>query len=105
MYCDHFNLKQRPFSLTPDTSFFFSGLPQRQALNTLAIGLARGDGFIKISGEVGTGKTSLARKLIAELGDDAVVAHINNSYLDPAELKLALAHELGVSLSHQLPSY
>lgn len=105
MYLDHFKLKQKPFNLTPDTDMFYLGDAQQKALNTLAIALQQGEGFIKISGEVGTGKTTLCRKLIAMLGESYHVAHINNSFVNPCEFKLLLAHELGVALNHDVPSY
>lgn len=105
MYLDHYKLKQKPFNLTPDTDMFYLGDAQQKALNTLAIALQQGEGFIKISGEVGTGKTTLCRKLIAMLGENYHVAHINNSFVNPCEFKLLLAHELGVALNHDVPSY
>ncbi|WP_299973513.1 AAA family ATPase [uncultured Pseudoteredinibacter sp.] len=105
MYLEHFQLQQKPFSLTPDRDMFYLGDAQQKALNTLAIALQQGEGFIKISGEVGTGKTTLCRKLIAMLGESYHVAHINNSFVNPCEFKLLLAHELGVALNHDVPSY
>ncbi|GAA6153403.1 ExeA family protein [Pseudoteredinibacter isoporae] len=105
MYLNHFQLKQKPFNLTPDADMFYLGDAQQKALNTLAIALQQGEGFIKISGEVGTGKTTLCRKLMAMLGDNYHVAHINNSFVNPCEFKLLLAHELGIELNHNVPSY
>ena len=57
-----------------------------------------GEGFIKITGEVGTGKTLLCRKFLASLGDDFVTAYIPNPYLEPRTLLLAVAEELRVPL-------
>lgn len=105
MYLNHFKLHQKPFNLTPDADMFYLGDAQQKALNTLAIALQQGEGFIKISGEVGTGKTTLCRKLMAMLGDSYHVAHINNSFVNPCEFKLLLAHELGIVLNHNVPSY
>jgi MSHA biogenesis protein MshM len=98
MYLQHFGLREFPFSITPDTSFFFSSGGSREALNTLLIAARTGEGFIKITGEVGTGKTLLCRKLIASLGPDFYVAYIPNPYLEPTGLFLELAGELGLEL-------
>ena len=102
MYLDYFGLHEAPFSLTPDTSFFFSYGHYRDALNTLLVALRAGEGFIKVSGEVGTGKTLLCRKLINTLDDDFYTAYIPNPYLTPPALALALAEELGLELPRNL---
>jgi MSHA biogenesis protein MshM len=107
MYKLHFGLKEQPFSITPDTSFFFACPTYQQALNTLLIAARNGEGFIKITGEVGTGKTLLCRKFLATLDDGFVTAYIPNPYLDPRSLMLALADELEIALEkdtdqHQL---
>ncbi|MDN3921696.1 ExeA family protein [Roseateles violae] len=99
MYLDHFDLKEFPFGITPDTSYFFSSGASQEALNTLLIAARTGEGFIKITGEVGTGKTLLCRKLMASLGPDFVVAYIPNPYLEPTALFLELASELGLDTS------
>ena len=96
MYLRHFGLREFPFSITPDTSFYFSSDGSQEALNTLLIAARTGEGFIKITGEVGTGKTLLCRKLIASLGPDFYVAYIPNPYLDPRALFMELASELGI---------
>jgi MSHA biogenesis protein MshM len=94
MYLEHFGIKEFPFSITPDTSFFFNSISSREALNTLLIAARTGEGFIKITGEVGTGKTVLCRQLIASLKSDFKVAYIPNPYLEPRALFLELAAEL-----------
>ena len=69
MYLYHFGLSELPFTLTPNTSYFF-GLPSHnEALQVLSTALQTGEGFIKVTGEVGTGKTLLCRKLLNELPD------------------------------------
>src|SRR5450756_1431212 len=67
MYLRHFGLREAPFSLTPDTSFFFACSSYQEALNTLLVAARNGEGFIKITGEVGNGKTLLCRKFLATL--------------------------------------
>ncbi|WP_310628624.1 AAA family ATPase [Limnohabitans sp.] len=96
MYLEHFGLKEFPFSITPDTEFFFSSGVSQEALNTLLIAARTGEGFIKITGEVGTGKSMLCRKLMASLSSDFKVAYIPNPYLDPDSLFRELAAELEV---------
>ena len=74
MYTAHFGLRELPFGLTPDTSFFFACATYQEALNTLLVAARNGEGFIKITGEVGTGKTLLCRKFMATLDDNFVTA-------------------------------
>ena len=96
MYLQHFRLKEFPFGITPDTSFFFSSESSQQALNTLLIATRSGEGFIKITGEVGTGKTLLCRQLLLRVGPEFRTAYIPNPYLTPQGLLLELAEELGI---------
>jgi MSHA biogenesis protein MshM len=96
-YLKHFGLRELPFGITPDTSYFFACRNVQQALNTLLIAVANGEGFIKITGEVGTGKTLLCRKFLSTLGPSWVSAYIPNPNLEPRGLQLALAEELGVA--------
>ncbi|MBZ0091199.1 MAG: AAA family ATPase [Sulfuricellaceae bacterium] len=95
MYEEYFGLSELPFGITPDTSFFFACNSYQEALNTLLIAIRNGEGFIKVTGEVGTGKTLLCRKFMAMLGDgDYITAYIPNPYLTPHSLLLALTDEL-----------
>ncbi len=98
MYLNHFGLHEFPFGITPDTSFIYSADAHQEALNTLLIGLNTGEGFIKITGEVGTGKTLLCRRFLASLTEDQVVAYLPNPMLEPRILLLAIAEELGLEL-------
>ena len=94
MYLTHFALRELPFGLTPDTAFAFACTPHQEALNTLLIAAANGEGFMKVTGEVGTGKTLLCRRFLSQLDRDSVSAYIPNPLLDPHGLLLALAEEL-----------
>jgi MSHA biogenesis protein MshM len=105
MYTAHFGLREVPFGITPDTSFFFTSPHSQEALNTLLIAARNGEGFIKITGEVGTGKTLLCRKFMATLGDDFVTAYIPNPYLEPRTLMLALADELEIALEKDVDQH
>jgi MSHA biogenesis protein MshM len=97
MYQQHFGLSQAPFKLTPDTEFFCDLPSHREALNVLLIALKSGEGFIKITGPVGAGKTLLCRKLLNELPAPFVTAYLPNPHLTPAGLQQAIADELGIS--------
>lgn len=98
MYEDHFGLRQAPFSLTPDTGFFFRNEAHVEALQVLRVALDAGEGFIKVTGEVGTGKTLLCRLLLNGLDEQWVTAWVPNPYLDPDALRRAIADELRVAL-------
>lgn len=96
MYLYHFGIKELPFSLTPNTHFYL-GLPSHdEAMQVLTTALHTGEGFIKVTGEVGTGKTLLCRKLLNEIPDAFKVAYIPNPALTPEEMRFALASELGI---------
>ena len=99
MYLAHFGLREPPFGLTPHTGFYYGLPPHEEALEVLRWALSQGEGFIKVTGEVGTGKTLLCRKLLGELGSEAQPvrsAWLPNPHLTPDELRAALAHELGM---------
>jgi len=98
LYRVHFGLKERPFGITPDTSFALATSSHQEALNTLAVALASGEGFIKITGAVGAGKTLLCRRFLATLGDKYFTAYMPNPSLDPASLLLVVADELRLKL-------
>ncbi len=108
MYQEYFGLTEAPFSITPDTSYFYAQGHYSEALNTLLVALRAGEGFIKVTGEVGTGKTMLCRKLLNTVEDDRfVTAYIPNPMLTPYGLQSAVADELGLDMSrhyghHQL---
>ena len=96
MYKEHYGLQELPFGITPDTQFFFAHNSYQEALNTLLIAARSGEGFLKIVGEVGTGKTLLCRKFLNQLDtENFITAFIPNPYLEPMTLLLAIADELG----------
>lgn len=99
MYLTHFGLSEAPFSITPDTSFYFASHSYQEGLNTLLFAILSGEGFIKITGEVGTGKTLLCRKLMASLDTSFKVAYVPNPYLEPKSLLMVLAEELGIKVA------
>ncbi len=95
VYLAHFGLNQLPFGITPDTEFVFPSKSHREGINLLHFALASGEGFIKVVGEVGTGKTLLCRGFLRELPPDWLAAYIPNPQLEPRELLLEIADELG----------
>ncbi len=105
MYQAHFGLREPPFGITPDTSFLYACASHQEALNTLLVAVRNGEGFIKITGEVGTGKTLLCRKFMATLDESYASAYILNPYLEPRTLLLALADELGMKLDSNLDQH
>jgi MSHA biogenesis protein MshM len=105
MYRQHFGLQELPFGITPDTSFFFASANSQEALNTLLIAAKSGEGFIKITGEVGTGKTLLCRMFMAALDDTFVTAYIPNPFLEPRTLMMALAEELEITLAKDVDQH
>jgi len=102
MYLYHFGLREMPFTLTPNTSFFLGLEPHQEALAVLMTALKTGEGFIKVIGEVGTGKTLLCRKLLNEIPEHFITAYIPNPYLSPDELRRAVATELGVKQAQRM---
>lgn len=96
MYESHFGLQEAPFALTPNTRYFLRAPSHGDALELLLVALRQREGFIKISGEVGTGKTLLCRLLLNELEQQAHTAYIPNPCLTPETLYEAVAEELGV---------
>nr|WP_298141629.1 AAA family ATPase [uncultured Pseudomonas sp.] len=98
MYQAFFGLAEKPFALTPNTGFLVQLAPYQACLNLLRVALAEGEGFIKITGEVGTGKTLLCRTLLNELDYQRYqIAYLPNPGLTPAGLRQALARELHIT--------
>ncbi len=96
MYQDFFQMHTMPFSLTPNPNFFCHLKGPLEALNILKFCIHSGEGFIKIIGEVGCGKTLLCRKLLEYLDSNYVTAYIPNPDLTPLEIRKAFARELGL---------
>lgn len=105
MYLQHFGLRELPFSLTPNTQFFLNMASYHKAYNMLMVSLANAEGFIKIIGEVGTGKTMLCRKVLNTLEEDKdnyLTAYIPNPVLSPKGLFLAFAEELNIQIDQDV---
>ena len=96
MYELHYGLREMPFGLTPNTAFFLNTRGHREAFDLLTVAIASGEGFVKIVGEVGTGKTMLCRKLLNSLDSERYhTAYIPNPFLNPEALFRALLEDLG----------
>jgi len=101
MYESFFGLQEAPFTLTPNTHFFLKSETHQQGLEMLLVALRNKEGFIKISGEVGTGKTLLCRKLLNALDDSCITAYIPNPHFSVESLYGILADELAASLKSE----
>ncbi|MDP5237906.1 AAA family ATPase [Uliginosibacterium sp. 31-16] len=96
MYHEHFGLQQAPFRITPQTEYFYSGAQRGPLLEALLFAVENDEGIIRVSGEVGTGKTMLCRMLIERLPPEALIIYIANPSLSPSELVATVAHELEI---------
>ena len=97
MYLEHFNLTERPFSITPDPRFLYMSARHREALAHLLYGLGDGGGFVQLTGEVGTGKTTICRCLLEQIPDNVDLALVLNPKVTTIELIATVCDELGVS--------
>ena len=98
MYLQHFGLRSPPFEPVSNATVYVDLPEHREALNTILFGLRSGEGFVKVVGEVGTGKTALCRNLLAQLSDDYVAVYLPNPAMSAFDLLLSVADELGLSL-------
>jgi general secretion pathway protein A len=98
LYLQFFGLNEAPFSITPDPSFVYLSAAHREALAHLLYGVGQGGagGFVQLTGEVGTGKTTICRCLLEQVPEDTTVALILNSLMSPRELLATICEELGI---------
>ena len=101
MYLEHFGLNEPPFKITPITEFFFSGANRGEILNALIYAITESEGIIKISGEVGSGKTMLCRMLLDRLPTNIKAIYLANPSLTRDELLYAIADGLELDLEGQ----
>ncbi len=97
MYSRFFGFNERPFKLVPNPDYLYMSQTHQEAMAHLVYALDSGDGFVEITGEVGTGKTTLCRSFIEGLDKNTEVAYIFNPVLDPMELLRAVNTEFGIS--------
>jgi general secretion pathway protein A len=96
MYKNFFGLNERPFKLVPNPAYLFLSKSHEEALAHLTYAVIQGEGFMEITGEVGTGKTTLCRAFLEHLDNDTKVAYIFNPTLDSLELLKAINDEFGI---------
>ncbi len=97
MYTAFYGLREKPFSLTPDPRYLFLASSHREALAHVLYGLEQGEGFIAITGEVGTGKTTLCRTLLRRLRGDTEIAFVFNPTLTGKQLLGAICNDFGLT--------
>ncbi len=96
MYRDYFGFKESPFSIAPDPRFLYMSERHREALAHLLYGMQTDGGFVLVSGEVGTGKTTMCRCLLDQLPDNVDVAFILNPRVTTSELLASICDEFGI---------
>jgi general secretion pathway protein A len=106
MYLRYFGLNEPPFSITPDPAFVFLSARHRDALAHLLYGIGQGGsgGFVQLTGEVGTGKTTLCRCLLEQIPEGTHIALLLNPLVTPRELLAAISEELGIDISESIDS-
>lgn len=96
MYQEYYGLSEKPFSLTPDPRFLYLSKKHKEAFAHLMYGIQSRSGFVMVSGEIGTGKTTICRSLLKQLDPSIEVALIFNPYLSPEELLKHVNREFGI---------
>ncbi len=99
MYLEHFGLSEPPFRITPHTDFFFAGAKRGATLDALLYAITHDEGIVKVSGEVGSGKTMLCRVLMERLPENVETIHLANPSLSREEILFTLADELKINLA------
>jgi type II secretory pathway predicted ATPase ExeA len=98
MYLEHYGLAEAPFRITPHTDFFFAGANRGATLEALIYAITHDEGIVKVSGEVGSGKTMLCRVLMERLPENVVIVYLANPSLSQDDILYALADELGIAV-------
>ena len=103
MYLEHFGLREAPFNITPHTEFFFSGANRGATLEALIYAITHDEGIVKVSGEVGSGKTMLCRMLLEKLPKHVETVYLATPSLSREDILLAIADELRIELPDARP--
>ena len=98
MYLEHFGLNEPPFRITPHTDFFFDGANRGATLDALIYAITHDEGIVKVSGEVGSGKTMLCRVLMERLPDNVTIIYLANPSLSRDDILYAIADELQLNV-------
>ncbi|MDD5240470.1 MAG: AAA family ATPase [Sulfuricella sp.] len=113
MYLDHFGLNQLPFKITPNTGFFYTGGNRGAILDALLYAITHGEGIVKVTGEIGSGKTVLCRMLESRMPENVEAIYLANPSLNRDEVFYVIAAELGLATEglrasetlHQIQDY
>ncbi len=97
MYASHFGLSENPFSIAPDPRYLYLSARHREALAHLLYGISAGGGFVQLTGEIGTGKTTLTRCLLEQVPDNVDIALVLNPRVSPLELVAVICDELKIA--------
>jgi general secretion pathway protein A len=101
MYLEFFGLSEFPFNITPDPRFLFFSVQHREAFDSMMYGIEQRKGFIALTGEVGSGKTTLCRAILSSLPDDTCSALVLNPCLSGTQLLRAILRDLGLAVSEK----
>ena len=96
MYEAFYGLREKPFNLTPDPKFLYLSEKHKEAFAHLLFGIKNRSGFVMVTGEIGTGKTTICRTLLNQLDEETDVAFIFNPYMSPEELLSKINEEFGI---------
>ena len=96
MYLEHYGLQNAPFEMTPDPAFLFLSDAHKEALATLTYGVRARKGFVMLTGEVGTGKTTLLHALLTQLDANTASAFVFNPNLEPLDFFEVIFDEYGI---------
>jgi type II secretory pathway predicted ATPase ExeA len=103
MYCELFKLREPPFRLTPDPQFLYASKQHARAKAYMESSIWLADGFVVITGEIGSGKTTLIESFLADLPDNVILAHVNQTQLTPVEFLQAVTAWNHPTLDHSTP--
>lgn len=96
MYEKHYDFTEKPFNMTPDSKFFFASAKHEEALNCLLLAISERNGFVVITGEIGSGKTTVCRTLLNKLDQSTKVALVLNTHLGKKELLTTILEDLDI---------
>jgi len=97
MYCQYYGLKERPFNVTSDPSFFFSSKKHKEAISHLLYGVSERKGIIVLTGEIGTGKTTICRFFLNQIGKNIKSAFILNPHFSEVQLLESIVRDFGIA--------
>ncbi|MDD5477008.1 MAG: tRNA (adenosine(37)-N6)-threonylcarbamoyltransferase complex ATPase subunit type 1 TsaE [Candidatus Omnitrophica bacterium] len=97
MYCKYYGLKERPFNVTSDPAFFFSSKKHKEAISHLLYGVSQRKGIIVLTGEIGTGKTTICRFFLNQVGKNVKTAFILNPTFSEVQLLESIIRDFGIN--------